>query len=316
MKILIISNVLNNTINSSLYNLLGATKELISTTDSTCDILLLGYNILDVIKEIKHLKIINNLLIIDNLKIRDLVVENIAKQLSDIVKEYSHVLINSDSFGKNLLPRIAGILDIGQISDVVKIISPNIFRRYTYAGNILTEVESLHDINLLTIRSNNFNSYKEYSDKEINIKQIGYNNDECHNVKFIDMKVHNDTISLNNAKVIVSGGVSLESKLNFDTLIRGLAKKLNAAVGATRTAVEAGYISNDCQIGQTGTIVSPYLYIAIGISGAVQHIAGIKDSKIVIAINKDSNAPIFEHANYGLIGDLFEIIPYLINEIK
>ena len=315
MKVLIISNIVNNSIPSSLYNLLGAANELMSHNNASCDVIFIGDNISDIIDEVAYLKIINNIIIIDDKNLNNLIAENIAMQLSTIVKEYTHVIMNADALGKNLLPRIAGILDIGQISDVVKILSSNTFCRYMYAGNILVEIQSFYSIQFLTIRANKFNFYNEVTQTKVNIKFLCYQNPINNNISFVNITVHNDEIKLNNAKVIVSGGVSLESKLNFDKLIRTLAKKLNAAVGATRTAVEAGYVSNDAQVGQTGIVVSPNTYIAIGISGAVQHIAGIKDSKTIIAINKDANAPIFEHSNYAFVGDLFEVIPYLIDNI-
>lgn len=311
MKTLVISNVVNNHINPSLYNLLGAS----SILGNICDVIVIGYNLKDITNDIAKLSGINQVLSIDNNALSHLLVENIANQLADICKNYTHVLIDSDSFGKNLLPRIAGILEIGQISEVVSIVSPNIYKKFIYAGNVLVEIDFLEDTKLLSIRNNNFEAKKLLSDTVCPIIEIEYTNPISDRVKHISSNVIDKTVDLGSAKIVVSGGISLGSKESFDSLIRPLAQKLNAAVGATRAAVEAGYASNDTQVGQTGVNVAPELYLAVGLSGAVQHIAGMKDSKTVIAINNDSSAPIFEHADYGIVGDLFEIVPQLIEKL-
>ena len=184
-----------------------------------------------------------------------------------------------------------------------------------YAGNVLAEIESLEQIKLLTVRTNNFESLDILKANSAPIINLTYNAANISNkIKFVSHKVI-DSIDLTNAKVIVTGGRSLGSKENFDALIRTLAHKLNSGVGASRAAVDAGYAHNDCQIGQTGKVVAPNVYLAFGISGAVQHIAGMKDSKTVIAINTDNTAPIFEHADYGLTADLFDVIPELMDKI-
>ena len=311
MKTLVISNVLNNHFNPSLYNLLGASSRL----GDSCDVIIIGHNLENICSEIAKLSGINQVLCIDNSNLGHLLVENIANQLADICKDYTHVLIASDSFGKNLLPRIAGILEIGQISEVVSILSPERYKKFIYAGNVLVEIESLEDKKLLSIRTNSFEAKAITSDVACPVIKIDYTNPISDKIKYLSSNLVDKSVDLGSAKIVVSGGISLGSKESFDNLIRPLAQKLNAAVGATRAAVEAGYASNDTQVGQTGVNVAPELYLAIGLSGAVQHIAGMKDSKTVIAINNDSSAPIFEHADYVIVGNLFELVPQLIEKL-
>ncbi len=241
--------------------------------------------------------------------------------IAQYAKEYTHVLMAADSNGKDILPRVAGILDIAQFSEVIKICSPNIFKRPIYAGNIIAEVESFDDIKLLTIRPIAFTSAKISSVEQVSVIKILDSIAVSDKITKLSVSYSENTESgsssggLALAKRIVSGGKSLGSKDDFDKLIRGLAKKINAAVGASRDAVEAGFISNDSQVGQTGKVVAPNLYVAVGISGAVQHIAGMKDSKKVLAINIDPSAQIFEYSDYGFEGDLFEVIPQLIEKL-
>jgi len=236
--------------------------------------------------------------------------ENIALEIIKLAPEYTHILAPANTWGKNLLPRIAACLDCSMISDVIEIKSPDIFVRPIYAGNALETIKSLDKIKFLSIRTTVFN--QEIHTK-INPKIIKLNiEDNFGKSKFINYKTTPSTRpELSHAKIIISGGRGLQSAENFK-LLEKLADKLHAAIGASRAAVDAGYVPNDYQVGQTGKIVAPNLYIAIGISGAIQHIAGIKDSKIIVAINKDPDAPIFQIADYGLVGDLFDIIPEII----
>ncbi len=308
MKILVITSAKAQKLNDNLLNVLSAAKRI----NGHCDVLILGSADYSPIQE---LKIVEKIMLFNNVTDANNLATLLAANLAEIVKNYTHVLIAADSYGKDLLPRIAGILDLSQISEVVEIVSPNIFKKPMYAGNILAEVESFEEIKLLTIRTTSFAAYSEAGSAasveanefspQINDK-LSYLSEEL---------VHNDTIDLAHAELIVTGGRSLGSKEDFDKLIHGLAVKLGGAVGASRAAVEAGYASNDCQVGQTGKVVAPKLYVAIGISGAVQHIAGMKDSKTVVAINLDPNAQIFEYADYGLIGDLFDVVPELISKL-
>ena len=306
MKVLIIA-IHDEIIHNSVFNLFGAAHKL-----SDCfDVLSIGTD--EQAVKLSGYKGVNRVIHFD-LPI-PLLAENVAPIITDLAHEYGHILIAANNVGKNVLPRVAGKLQIGQISEIVEIISPNVFKKFMYAGNVLVEIESLEDIKLLSVRTANFAERKQKSTSNANIIKVTSEYVE-NRVKLISKNLTtNNTVDLNNAPVVVSGGRSLLSKENFDSHVRILANKLNAAVGATRAAVESGLAENNCQVGQTGKVVAPKLYIAIGISGAVQHIAGMKDSNKVLAINIDANAQIFEYADYGIIGDLFELVPQLINKL-
>lgn len=240
-----------------------------------------------------------------------------AEQIAKIVKDnkFSFVLAAASTLGKDLLPRVAGILDIGLASDVLEVLDNGLFRRPMYAGNILADVEVLGEVKALTIRQTAFDP-QEKSNTKSNIKNIEITNVASSGQTFVSFDtVKSERPELGDAEIVVSGGRALKSKENFDQYIMPLADKLGAAVGASRAAVDAGYAPNDWQVGQTGKVVAPKLYIAVGISGAIQHLAGMKDSKVIVAINKDPEAPIFEVADYGLVADLYEAVPQIINEI-
>ncbi|MCC2645666.1 MAG: electron transfer flavoprotein subunit alpha, partial [Burkholderiales bacterium] len=277
MKNLIITTPVNGKINPNLIPLIDAANKI----SDYCDVLILGHNLTIAANEAANLGI-NNVLILDSPILNKPLAENIAIQLAEIAGGYTHILCAADSFGKNLMPRIAGVLEIGQISEIVKVVSPNVFKKFIYAGNVLIEVESLEDIKLLTVRTSNFNSKTQPNAHVAKITAINYSNPIHANIKWQSENIIDKSVDLSMAKIVVSGGRSLGSKEDFDKHIRSLANKLNAAVGATRAAVEAGFAPNDCQVGQTGKVVAPQIYLAIGVSGAVQHIAGMKDSKIVI----------------------------------
>jgi electron transfer flavoprotein alpha subunit len=311
MKSLIITTIMNGKTNPNLIPLVDAATKI----SDYCDILIFGHNLGNSANEAISIDKVNTVFTIESAELKNPLAENIATQLAEIAKGYTHVLCAADSTGKNLMPRIAGILEIGQISEIVKIVSPNIFKKFIYAGNVLIEVESLEDIKLLTVRTSNFNNKCELTNQNAKIVAIPYSNPVHPHIKWHSENIVDKSVDLSSAKIVVSGGRSLGSKEEFDKHVRGLALKLNAAVGATRAAVEAGYAPNDCQVGQTGKVVAPQIYLAIGVSGAVQHIAGMKDSKIVIAINTDQTAPIFEHADYGIVADLFEIVPQITEKI-
>ena len=229
-------------------------------------------------------------------------------------RNYTHVLAPASTFGKNLLPRVSALLDVTQISDVIEILSENTFVRPIYAGNAISQVEINQNINLLTIRPTAFEKCEE-SGGSASIEGIEFLNTDTPTL-FIGREVSKtDRPDFGNARVVNSGGRGMENSDNFKLLYE-LADKLNAAVGASRAAVDSGYIGNEYQVGQTGKMVAPELYIAIGISGAIQHLAGMKDSKVIVAINKDTEAPIFNVADYGLSSDLFQAIPEIIKELE
>lgn len=317
MRILIITNKPTDiTLTPSLLHLFGASSALLTSNNSTdieqsCDVVIIGDETTNFCNHVAKYRIVKKVIAFNE---KTNLAENIAPIIADIVKNYTHVLVAADSFGKNLLPRVAGILEIPQISEIIKIVTPDIFKKFIYAGNVLVELESLHPIKLLTVRTNSFKPLEETSESIAEIVNLTNANPPHPHVKLLQTEVI-DNVDLTNAKVIVTGGRSLGSKEAFNDLIRPLATKLNAGIGATRAAVDAGYAHNDCQIGQTGKVVAPNVYLAIGVSGAVQHVAGMKDSKVVIAINTDATAPIFEHSDYGLVTDLFDFIPELTNKI-
>lgn len=242
--------------------------------------------------------------------------ENLAEQILALAANsaYSHVLAPATAIGKNTLPRVAAKLDVAQVSDIMKVISADTFERPIYAGNAVATVQSHDVIKVITVRTTGFDPVANVGGNA-SIEKITAISDQ--NVStFISKEVNqSNRPELSAAKVVVSGGRGLGSAEKYHELLEPLADKLGAALGASRAAVDAGYVPNDYQVGQTGKIVAPQLYIAVGISGAIQHLAGMKDSKIIVAINKDADAPIFGVADYGLVADLFTAIPELISEL-
>jgi len=293
-------------INPVTLSTITATQELSDNIHG----ILIGYQ-LDKICEMAKSLPIEKLLILDDERYQYGLGENLSKVIAKYAIDYKYLLSSSSTTGKDLLPRVAALLDVEPISDIIKIENENTFQRPIYAGNAICTVKSHAKKHVVTVRASAFQPVK--SDINNNNIEIQALNDiiEASHSCFVNNQLNkSERPTLTDAKIIISGGRGLQNAENFK-LLEKLADHLNAAIGATRAAVDAGFVPNDYQVGQTGKIVAPELYIAIGISGAVQHLAGMKDSKIIVAINKDPEAPIFTVADYGIVGDLFDILPKL-----
>ena len=251
-------------------------------------------------------------LLADAAQFADGLAENVAEQVLAIAGSYSHILAPATAYGKNILPRVAARLDVGQISEITKVDSPDTFERPIYAGNAIATVQSSDAVKVITVRTTGFDAAAAGGSAAV--EAIAAVADSGKSVFVSRELAKSDRPELTAAKVIVSGGRGMGSGDNFK-ILEPLADKLGAAMGASRAAVDAGFVPNDWQVGQTGKIVAPQLYIAVGISGAIQHLAGMKDSKTIVAINKDPEAPIFSVADYGLVADLFEAVPALVAEL-
>ena len=309
MTVLVIAEHDNHNLKSSTLNTISAATKF----NDEIHLIILGNSIDNLINNCQFLQEVSKILKCDHEKLENPIPEIMAPIISNISKNYTHILAPASTFGKNLLPRLSASLDITQISDVIEIKNNNTFVRPIYAGNAISTVETNQQINLLTIRPTAFDKCEE-SGGNASTEEVQFLDSETH-TKFIGREVSkSDRPDLGNARVVVSGGRGMENSDNFK-LLYDLADKLNAAVGASRAAVDSGYIGNEYQVGQTGKMVAPELYIAVGISGAIQHLAGMKDSKVIVAINKDAEAPIFGIADYGLSTDLFQAIPEIIKEL-
>ena len=309
MSILVIAEHNNIEVKSSTLNTINAASKL----GSEIEVLVLGSNIDNISKEISSYQHVSKVIFIDSEKFENAIAENIEPVILSLAEKYSHILAPATTFGKNVMPRVAVKLDVAQISDIVNIESEDTFIRPIYAGNALATVKSKDTKKVITVRPTSFDVVAKDGGSGI-VEQINFDIGES-KVEFIDREESkSDRPELSTARIVVSGGRGLQSAENFK-LISDIADKLNAAIGASRAAVDAGYVSNDYQVGQTGKVVVPDLYIAVGISRAIQHLAGMKVSKIIVAINKDEEAPIFNIADYGLTADLFEALPALSTEL-
>ena len=305
MSILVIAEHDNQSLKGSTLNTVSAATLL------TGDISLLvaGSNLDSVINECQTLDGISKILKCDSDTYKNVIAEDLSSLILANCEGYSHILAPSTTFGKNLMPRISAKLDTQQISDIISVESDDTFKRPIYAGSCIATVKSNDDIKVITVRSTAFDPItNNSSDTEV----IDMSNVESSGIsKFVSEELaKSDRPELTAANIVISGGRGMQSGDNFH-LLDSIADKLGAAVGASRAAVDAGFVPNDYQVGQTGKIVAPDLYIAVGISGAIQHLAGMKDSKVIVAINKDEDAPIFQVADYGLVADLFNALPEL-----
>lgn len=309
MSILVIAEHDNRALSSVTLNALQAAKAL----GGAVHLLVAGYQCQAVAEQAAAAEGVTKVLLADSPAYEHRLAEPLSKLVAGLGKDYSHVLAPASTSGKNLMPRVAALLDVAQISDITAVLSADSFQRPIYAGNAVATVQSLDAIKVLTVRSTAFEAVAASGGaaavEAVTVTALPERS------RFVsEALVVSDRPSLGSAKVVVSGGRGVGSAENF-ALIEQLADKLGAAVGASRAAVDAGFTANDRQVGQTGTIVAPELYLAVGISGAIQHLAGMKESKIIVAINKDPEAPIFQVADYGLVADLFEAVPELMRQL-
>jgi electron transfer flavoprotein alpha subunit len=252
---------------------------------------------------------IRKVLVADNAAYGHNLAENLALLVADLGKNYTHVLATHTTHGRNYLPRVAALLGVAQISDIVEVVSPDTFKRPIYAGNAIATVQSADSVKVVSVRGTAYDAVAATGGSAA-IDSVGTVHDAGVS-KFVKEEiVKSERPELTAARIVISGGRGMQNGENFK-LLDGIADKLGAAIGASRAAVDAGFVPNDMQVGQTGKIVAPDLYIAVGISGAIQHLAGMKDSKVIVAINKDEDAPIFQVADYGLVADLFQALPEL-----
>ena len=311
MTTIVLADHDNAKLNSATLHSVAAAQRV----DRDIHVLVAGYQAAAVAAEAAQIPGVTKVLHADAAHLAASTAENVAVTLVALVRErgYSHVLAAATTSGKGTLPRVAALLDVAQISEVVVVESADRFVRPIYAGNALATVQSKDPIKVITVRTTAFDAAPRNGGGAV-IETVEAAADSGLSTVTGQVLSKCDRPELASARVVVSGGRAMASAENFK-LIEALASKLNAALGASRAAVDAGYVPNDLQVGQTGKIVAPDLYIAIGISGAIQHLAGMKDSKVIVAINKDPEAPIFEIADYGLVGDLFEVVPQLTAEL-
>ena len=310
MSVLLIAEHNNKEVKPFTYNAISAA----SLINEDVHVLVIGSSSDDVAKSISQVPNVKKVIHVNNSIYENYLAENYTSVAVKLSSNYSHIVCSANTFGKNLMPRIAALLDVSQVSDITKVISEDTFLRPIYAGNAFATVKSTDKIKCVTIRPTSFDpAPTSGGSAEIENGEAGEATDISKFIKKEEIK--SDRPELGTARVVVSGGRGMQSGENFK-LITAVADKLNAAIGASRAAVDAGYITNDHQVGQTGKVVVPDLYIAVGISGAIQHLAGMKESKVIVAINKDGEAPIFSVADYGLEADLFEALPQFMEELN
>jgi electron transfer flavoprotein alpha subunit len=304
MSVLVIAEHSNSTLNITTASVITAAAQF----NTDIHVLVAGEHCQAAADAASHYQGVSKVFIADNPANAHQLPEALTPLVTEIAGNYSAVMAAASTTGKNLMPRVAAMLDVAQISDIVAVKSPDTFIRPIYAGNALATVQSSDSIKVVTVRSSAFPGAEKGGQAELEKIDLSIIQDKSLFVS--EALANSERPELASASVVISGGRGLGSAENFSVLEK-IADKLGAAIGASRAAVDAGYVGNDLQVGQTGKIVAPDLYIAVGISGAIQHLAGMKDSKVIVAINNDADAPIFQIADYGLVGDLFDILPEL-----
>ncbi len=311
MTILVIAEHDHGTLKKATLNTIAAAQKI----GGEIHVLVAGANAGEAAKAAASAAGVAKVLHADGAPLGEFLAENVATLVVSLAKNYSHVLAPATSNGKDVMPRVAALLDVQQISDIVAVQSPDTFVRPIYAGNALATVQSKDAIKVITVRTTGFDAVADSGGSGA-VEKVDAPADSGLSA-FVGREVSkSERPELTSAKIIVSGGRGMANGENFKTVLEPLADALGAGMGASRAAVDAGFVPNDWQVGQTGKIVAPDLYIAVGISGAIQHLAGMKDSRVIVAINKDEEAPIFSVADYGIVGDLFQVVPQVLEALK
>lgn len=310
MAILVIAEHDNQSLKASTLHTAAAASQM----GGDIHVLVAGSGCRPVAEQASKIKGVTKVLLADAPHLGDELAENLAPLLTELAKGYTHVVAPASTFGKNLMPRVAALLDVAQMSDIIAVESADTFVRPIYAGNALATVKSSDPIKVITVRPTTFPAAEQSGAAPI--ETVGATPDAGLSKLVSRELTKSARPELGAARIVVSGGRGLGTKENFEKLLEPLADNLNAALGASRAAVDAGLVPSDWQVGQTGKIVAPQLYIAVGISGAIQHLAGMKESKVIVSINKDPEAPITQVADYWLVGDLFELIPQFTAELQ
>ncbi len=309
MSILILCDHENGQLSPVTLNTITAATQI----GGDIDLLVAGDASGNVVKAAASIANVNKVLAADDKIFENGLAENLTPLLQSLSPKYSHIMASATTTGKNVMPRLAATLDVMQISDIIKVIDANTFQRPIYAGNALSTVSSSETIKIITVRSTAFEAATAKGGSAA-VESLQSTGDAGLSTYLKSELSSSERPELTSAPIVISGGRGMQDGANF-TMLEKIADKLGAAVGASRAAVDAGFVSNEYQVGQTGKVVAPDLYIAVGISGAIQHLAGMKDSKIIVAINKDDEAPIFQVADYGLVADLFDAVPELEKEL-
>lgn len=311
MSILVIAEHDNKKLKSSTYNTVSAAQKI----GATIHVLIAGNSCDDVVDEARKIVGVTNVWYANGKVYEHILAETMAPLVAGLDDGFTHILAPATTFGKNIMPRISALMDKQMVSDITSVESPDTFKRHIYAGNAIETVQMMDNIRLLTIRPTAFNAADAGVSAKAPVIEKAVTEDRGLSTFISSEGSSSDRPELTTAKIVISGGRGLQNGENFNILEK-LADKLgDTAIGASRAAVDAGWVPNDYQVGQTGKVVAPELYIAVGISGAIQHLAGMKESKVIVAINKDENAPIFEVADYGLVADLFDVIPELTEKV-
>ncbi|AXY42716.1 FAD-binding protein [Halomonas sp. JS92-SW72] len=312
MSILVLAEHHDGALAGATAHVVSAAKQIVKESGGDIDVLVAGEGVAAIAEAAARLDGVSRVRVADHAAYAHLLAEPTAALLNELAGDYTHLLAAASTTGKNVLPRVAALKDVAQISEIIAVESPDTFKRPIYAGNAIATVQSEDALKVITVRTTGFDACPDRGTEggSAAVEAVDFVADNAQSTFLKEELAKSDRPELSAARVVISGGRGMGNGENFK-LLDGIADKLGAAIGASRAAVDAGFVPNDMQVGQTGKIVAPELYIAVGISGAIQHLAGMKDSKVIVAINKDEEAPIFQVADYGLVADLFEALPEL-----